>query len=154
MSEELHVLDLLAAHAIGSLDADEVRRVDEHLQSCLICRKEADAFRAVAEQLSVAAPVAIPSPALKGRLMQRVQATRPAESIQQPAPTRSFWERLLPAWGVASLFLIVALAGFNFILWQRMDQLEFSSPGGMRAVPLSPPDAASPATGFVLISAD
>lgn len=154
MSEELHVLDLLPAHAIGSLDADEVRRVEEHLQSCLICRNETAAFGAVAEQLSVSAPVAIPSPALKGRLMQRVQATRPAESISQRAPSRSFWERLLPAWGLASLFLIVALAGFNFILWQRMNRLEFSSPGGMRAVPLSPPDAASHATGFVLISAD
>lgn len=154
MSEELHVLDLLPAHAIGSLDADEVRRVEEHLQSCLICRNEADAFRAVAEQLSVAAPLASPSPALKERLMQRAQATRPAESISQRATALSFWERLLPAWGPVSLFLIVALAGLNFILWQRMDRLEFSSPGGMRAVPLSPPDTASPATGFVLISAD
>ena len=155
MSEELHVLDLLPAHAIGSLDADEVRRVEEHLQSCLICRNEADAFQAVAEQLGVTAPMAVPSPALKERLMQRVQATRPAESISQQAPSRTFWERLLPAWGLASLFLIVALAGFNFILWQRMNQLEFStSPGGMLAVPLSPPDAVSPATGFVVISAD
>jgi anti-sigma-K factor RskA len=154
MSEDAHVFDLLPAHAIGSLDADEVRRVEEHLLSCLLCRNEFDSLQAATEQLSLAAPVTDPSPALKERLMQRVQATRPSESISQPAPVRSFWERLLPAWGVASLFLIVALAGFNFILWQRMDQLEFSSPGGMRAVPLSPPDAASPATGFVLISAD
>jgi anti-sigma-K factor RskA len=154
MSEDAHVLDLLPAHAIGSLDADEVRRVEEHLLGCLICRNESDSFRAAAEQVSLATPVAVPSPALKERLMQRVQAAHPAASPSQPVPSRSFWERLLPAWGLASLFLIVALAGFNFILWQRMDQLEFSSPGGMRAVPLSPPDAASPATGFVLVSAD
>jgi anti-sigma-K factor RskA len=61
----------------------------------------------------------------------------------------------LPVWGLASLFLIIALAGSSFILWQRVDRLEFAtSPGGMRAVPLSPPDAVSGATGFVLISAD
>lgn len=154
MSEDAHVLDLLPAHALGSLDADEVRRVEEHLLGCLICRNESDSFRAAAEQVSLAAPVAVPSPALKERLMQRLQSAHPAGSPSQPVPTRSFWERLLPAWGLASLFLIVALAGFNFILWQRMDQLEFSSPGGMRAAPLSPPDAASPATGFVLVSAD
>jgi anti-sigma-K factor RskA len=68
---------------------------------------------------------------------------------------RPLLERLLPAWSLASLFLIVVLAGFSFFLWQRVDRLEFSTaPGGMRAVPLSATDAAPEATGFVLISTD
>lgn len=155
MSEEHHVLDLLPAYAIGSLEADEVNRVEQHLKSCLICRKEANAFEETAEQLSFAAPVASPSPDLKERLLQRARAARPGESTVSQQAARPFWERLLPAWGLASLVLIVGLAGLNFLLWQRLDRLEFSTaPGGMRAVPLTATDAAPAATGFVLISAD
>jgi anti-sigma-K factor RskA len=69
-------------------------------------------------------------------------------------PSRPFWERLFPAWGLVSLVFILALAGFSFSLWQRVNQIEFSTAQGMRAVPLSPADAQSTATGFVLISAD
>jgi anti-sigma-K factor RskA len=156
MMEETHVLDLLPAYAIGSLDVDEVSRVEEHLASCVLCRDESRNFQEVTAQLSLAVPVASPSPDLKDRLMERVGAGRAVqpERYRAEQPRRPFWERLLPAWGLASLVLIVALAGANFFLSQRMDRLEFSSPGGMRAVPLSPPDAESPATGFVLISAD
>ena len=157
MSEEAHILDLLPAYAIGSLDADEVRQVEEHLLSCWICRNESNAFQATAEQLSFAAPVASAPADLKDRLLQRVRAARPEEQekVSPQIPARPFWERLLPAWGLASLFLIIALASSSLVLWQRLNQLELmTSPGGMRAVPLSPPDAASVATGFVLISAD
>jgi anti-sigma-K factor RskA len=157
MSDQTHVLDLLPAYAIGSLDAEETGRVEEHLLSCWICRDESSAFQAVADQLSFAAPVAAPSPDLRDRLMQRVHSASPKEEERNPTQkaARPWLERLLPAWGFVSLLLIMALAGSSFILWQRVTQLEFfTAPGGMRAVPLSPPDAASGATGFVLISAD
>jgi len=86
--------------------------------------------------------------------MQQVQATRrqPRAPVQPPA--RSWLERLLPAWSLASLMLIVALAGFNILLWQRLGHLEtVGFAGRMRAVPLLA-TSASQATGFVLISAD
>ena len=158
MSDQTHVLDLLPAYALGSLDAEEVGLVEEHLFSCWICRDELRAFQAVADQLSLAAPAALPSPDLRQRLMQRVHAARLKEQEQIPAQkaaARPWLERLLPAWGLASLFLILVLAGSSLVLWQRVNRLEFAtSPGGMQAIPLSPPDAASSATGFVLISAD
>jgi anti-sigma-K factor RskA len=155
LSEQTHVQDLLPAYAIGSLEAADAGQVQEHLLSCLICRDEARAFQAVAEQLSLAAPDAVPSADLKDRLMRRVQSTRPREQVPTRRPSRPFWERLVPAWGLVSLILIIALAGSTLVLWQRVNNLEFlSRPGGIRAVPLSPPDATSEATGFVLISAD
>jgi anti-sigma-K factor RskA len=155
MSEETHVFDLLPAYALNSLEAEEVRRVEEHLSACLICRNESNAFQAVAHHLSFAAPDAVPSPELKNRLLQRVQATRPQPRASVPVPSRSWLERLLPAWSLASLFFIFVLAGFSLFLWQRVDRLEYAtSPGGMRAVPLTASDPASPATGYVLISAD
>jgi anti-sigma-K factor RskA len=156
-SDATHVLDLLPAYVLGSLDSAEARRVHEHLLSCWLCRNESNAFQAVVGQLSFSAPTAVPSPDLKERLMQRVHDARPREPerVRQQRPARPFWERLLPAWGLVSLFLIVALAGSTFLLWQRMNHLEFmTAPGGMRAVPLTTPDGSSHATGFVLISAD
>ncbi len=157
MSDEAHIDDLLPAYAVGSLEADELKRVEEHLRSCLICRNESDAYEAAAEELGFAASVVSPSAELKDRLMQRVQSATPKrqEQVSEPVPPRPFWERLLPAWGLASLFLIVGLAASSFILWQRVDNLEFvTAPGGMRAVALSATDAAPNATGFVLISAN
>jgi anti-sigma-K factor RskA len=160
LSHETHVLDLLPAYAIGSLEADELKRVEEHLLGCWVCRNEANALQTVVDELSLAAPVAAPSPDLKDRLMQRVHSMNPVrpqtrERVSPQAPVRPFWERLLPAWGLASLFLIVGLAASTLVLWQKVGQLEVATaPGGMRAVALSATDSAPSATGFVLISAD
>jgi anti-sigma-K factor RskA len=155
MSNEAHILDLLPAYALNSLEVDEAKQVEEHLSGCLICRNELDSFQAVADQLSFAAPAAAPSSELKDRLMQRVQATRPQPRASVQPPTRSWLERLLPVWSLASLFFIFVLAGFNLWLWQRLNQLEVvTSPGNMLAVPLQAAQPDSRATGFVLISAD
>ena len=155
--QHTHILDLLPAYAIGGLDPDELQRVEEHLLSCSICRNELSAYQAVADELSLAVPMATPSVKLKVRLLQRLQSARPQVKAQvsHPMPARPFWERVLPAWGLASLVLILGLAAMSFILWQRVNNLEFATaPGGMRAVPLSATNAAPGATGFVLISAD
>lgn len=155
MFDDTHVLDLLPAYALGSLDADEADRVQEHLLSCWICRAESSTFQDVAEQLSFAAPAEAPSPGLKDRLLERVQAARPQRSVPAQASRRPWLERLLPVWGLVSLCLIIALAAFNLSLWQRLNQLEFfSAPGGMRAIPLSAADATSDATGFIIVSGD
>jgi anti-sigma-K factor RskA len=156
LPHDTHVPDLLPAYAIGSLDADELRYVEEHLLSCWICRNDLSSFQMAADELSLAAPAAIPSVDLKDRLMQRVQFARSKgwERVSPPMPARPFWERLMPTWGLASLFLIIALATCSFILWQRLSHLEFATALGMRAVPLSATDAALRATGFVVISAD
>jgi anti-sigma-K factor RskA len=155
MSNEAHILDLLPAYALNSLEADEIKQVEEHLSSCLICRNELGSFQAVVDQLSFVAPAAAPSPELKDRLIQRVQATRPQTRVPIQTPARSWLDRLLPAWSLASLVFIFALAGFNLLLWQRLSRVEtITSEGRMRAVPLLASTSTSQATGFVLISAD
>src|SRR5687767_877357 len=155
MADNAHVLDLLPAYALGSLDAEETGQVEEHLLSCFICRDESSTFQTVSEQLSFGAPRAVPLDDLKNRLMQRVQTTRAKQPVLVQERKRPWLARLLPAWGLASLCLIVVLAGFNLLLWQRLNELEVNAaPGGMRAVPLSASIAGSAATGFVLISAN
>jgi anti-sigma-K factor RskA len=155
MSDDTHVLDLLPAYVIGGSGAEESHLVEEHLLSCWICRAELADFQDVLGQLSLAVPAVIPPADLKDRLLQRVQTARPQQPIPVQRSERSWLARLLPVWGLASFALIIILGIFNVSLWQRINHLEFlTSPGGMRAVPLSSPEAASRATGFVLISAD
>jgi anti-sigma-K factor RskA len=157
MSNDAHILDVLPALALGSLDSDEAVRAQEHLSSCLICRSELSDFESLAAQMAFAIPPVEPPPDLRNRLMERVQAPRPQPQPRpvQKVPSRSWWERLLPAWGVASLVLIIALAAFNLLLWQRFNGMDFfTTPGGLRAVPLMPANTTSRATGFVLVSAD
>ena len=155
MFNETHVLDLLPAYALGSLDPNEANQVEEHLLSCWICRNESTAFQTVAEQLSFAAPAAAPSPDLKDRLMQRVQVARPQRPVPVQSSQRPWLERLLPVWSLASLGLIIALAAFNLSLWQRLNHLEFfTAPSGMRAIPLIATNKAPDATGFVIVGAD
>ena len=55
LSHDTHLLDLLPAYALGSLDADELQRVEEHLLSCWICRNDLSAFQMIADELSLAA---------------------------------------------------------------------------------------------------
>jgi anti-sigma-K factor RskA len=155
MIDDSHVLDLLPSYALGSLDSDEIRHVEQHMSGCLICRAESQAFEETVGELSFAAHTASPSTDLKDRLMQRMQTTgaQPPEPVQ--TPRRSWLERLLPVWGVASLGLIIALAAFGLSLWQRLDSLEFlTAPEGMRAIPLSATDEAPAATGFILVGVD
>ncbi len=155
MSHDTHVLDVLPAYVLGSLEAEEAGRVEQHLLSCLICRGESNALQAVAGQLSLAAPASIPPSDLKDRLMHRIQTMRSQEHPPLEAAKRPWLERFLPVWSLASLCLIFAFAGLNLFLWHRLERPgSLVSRNGMHAVPLSSTVSASKATGFVLISQD
>ena len=147
MSNEPHVLDLLPAYALGALDSEEAIQVEKHLLSCMICRAESKTFENIADGLSLST-AAVPPSDLKDRLMQRVRSVQPLTRT----PRRSLVQRLVPVWGLASLCLIVALAGFNLSLWHQRGVK--TSPRGMRAVALSASNTGSEAPGFVIISPD
>ncbi|HKZ02469.1 MAG TPA: anti-sigma factor [Pyrinomonadaceae bacterium] len=155
MPDETHVFDLLPVYALGSLDADEADQVEEHLLSCWICRSESHAFQTIAEQLSLALPPVTPPADLRERLMQRIQVAHAPQRIPDHAVRRPLLDRLLPVWGLASLACIIFLGAFSLALWQRVNHLEFvTSPGGMRAIPLSGTNEVPDATGFVIVGAD
>lgn len=157
MVDESHVLDLLPAFALGSLESDEALQVERHLLSCWICRREAQHYQTIAEQLSLAVPPVTPPPAMKEQLMRRVRGAHAPELVSEKKviAERPWLERLLPVWGLASLALVVIMVFFGLALWQRMDRLEVAtSPGGMRAVSLNETAEIPGATGFVLVSVD
>lgn len=155
MSHDVHVFDLLPAYALGCLDDEEVRQVDEHLAGCLICRAELRTFQRIADQLALLAPKAAAPTDLKPRLMERIRAPQPTVRAKPPATLHPLLQRLLPTWGLISALLILALAAANLLLWQRVNRLEIATaPGGMRAIPLNATDTAPNASGFVIIGVD
>jgi anti-sigma-K factor RskA len=172
MIDETHVLELLPAYALECLDEAETRLVAEHLPGCHLCRTELRAFQDVTGQLAYLAPEASPSPDLRSRLQERIQAlksSRAQASRAQPihAPTgqaqmrrspvvrRPLFGRLVPVGGILGLVLIALLLASNILLWQRMNNLEvLAGPLGMRAVALQNTDVAPQASAFVIISSD
>jgi anti-sigma-K factor RskA len=64
-------------------------------------------------------------------------------------------QRTRPVWGLVSLILIVALAMSNLWLWGQLNRPQpVTEPGVMRSVALTGTEAATDATGLLVISTD
>jgi anti-sigma-K factor RskA len=159
MASELHVIELLPAYALGCLEEAEAAQVAEHTAQCAACRAELQPYLAVADRLALGAPDALPPARVKQELMRRIERPSAAPSAE---PRASWWQQMLslfrrpaPAWALASLILIAALAAGNIWLWQRLGRSEGSdTTGQMRVVAMIPTDAAPQATGTLVISMD
>jgi anti-sigma-K factor RskA len=159
MLNHVDVIELLPAYALGSLDEEEAIQVAEHLDTCPGCRAELLSYQAVAAQLALAAPDAIPPARLKQQILRQLQTPRLEPAIE---PHRSWWQRIVdlfqraaPAWGLASLALVVLLVLSNLWWWQRADREgPMVTPGGMQVVAMVGTDAAPAAVGTLVISGD
>jgi anti-sigma-K factor RskA len=159
MLNHVDVIELLPAYALGSLDEEEAIQVAEHLDTCPGCRAELLSYQAVAAQLALAAPDAIPPARLKQQILRQLQTPRLEPAIE---PHRSWWQRIVdlfqraaPAWGLASLALVVLLVLSNLWWWQRADREgPMVTPGGMQVVAMAGTDAAPAAVGTLVISGD
>jgi anti-sigma-K factor RskA len=136
---------MLAAHALGALDAAERRALEAHLSSCAECRAELDQWQGTAAALAYAAPPGEPSPDLRGRILQDARSrprvkpgasARPASaesSARAPeasetsearkvlpfAPARRRWSAPAIIGALAAGLAFAALALSIFLLWQR-----------------------------------
>ncbi|MDX1615433.1 MAG: anti-sigma factor [Candidatus Promineifilaceae bacterium] len=157
-SDHNDILELIPAYALGALDAEEESTVRQHLTTCAACRQELSAYQGVVDLLPLAAPVEAPTPALKSRLMARVQTT----PTKDTAADGSWWRRLQsalralatgPRWRPVAFVAILALLVSNLLLWQQVSQ-PAERPSSWRRVFLAPTEAAPDATGVIYISAD
>ena len=159
MLSETHASEWLPAYALGSLDAEEAREVAEHLAVCPMCRAEMASYQAVADQLALAAPEAIPPGTLKQQILGRLQT--PYAAVQ-PAASQSWWQRLATlsqrAWPVmafATLALTVVLVVSNLLWWQQSNRPDPAVAGdGMQVVAMAGTEAAPDAVGTLVISED
>ena len=73
--------ELLGAYALEALPEDEMRRVEEHLRSCVEHRAAAAELRRTSAVLPLTVDEGDPSPGLRTRIMEAVKATP-----REPAP--------------------------------------------------------------------
>lgn len=140
--------DLLAAYALGSLEADETARVAAHLETCPACREELAAYEAVTDMLATAVPLTTPPPALKTRLMARTQTA----VVPQPTRRQSIkenWQRWRSTyWRPALALVVLVLAVTALVIWQQ------NRPATPAQFTLTATEHAPEATGVITIAAD
>jgi anti-sigma-K factor RskA len=93
-----------AAYVLGALEPEEAEAFRAHMDTCVVCRDEVQAFRGTADALAIAVPQYEVPKALRRRVMRAVRD----EPREQPRPRR------VPVLG--SLSLRPALAGATAIV--------------------------------------
>jgi anti-sigma factor RsiW len=129
-----HVDELIPAHALRTLDADDERIVTEHLAACERCRLQLRDFEGVAAALAYASPSIQPPSVLRDRVMSAVSPV-----VAPPEPQRvtvaprqgrfspSWWPRVslvaVPALGIA----VLALVAWNISLHSQLSDRSVSA---------------------------
>ncbi len=141
---------MLAAYALGALDLEEARRLEEHLATCTQCRAELVEWRDTTASLALSAEAIEPSPGLRARILESARSIpqdsaqsetkgsgrgRAAEDgnagarnvasnvIQMPLDGRRL-RAGLKFGAIAASVAIIALAASLFVLWNRFNNLQ------------------------------
>jgi anti-sigma-K factor RskA len=151
-----HVLEIIPAYALNCLEGEEAIRVAEHLKHCQVCQAELRAYIPVVDLLPLAAPQVEPPSQVRQAILARLEKAPPVE--EKPSAWALFANKLKvasPAWGLASLALVVVLLVSNLALWRQVSHLQ-ASPDvpALQVVNLSGTEFAPGATGMIVISRD
>jgi hypothetical protein len=140
--------------------------VARHLPHCAECRVELAGFLATADQLAFAMPLRTPPPGLKDKILNRVSqapqpVSRPAVLSASPPPRsrslRDIFGSLFTspaglAFGALALLLLVFMAASNFLLWQRVNDLQARvPPTHVQLVRLAGTAEAPQAQGYLMV---
>src|SRR3979409_1338373 len=115
MSE--HDRSQLGAYALGALEPDEVRSVDEHLAGCAGCRDELAGFEEIKDFLGEVPPEAfLDGPPADGdlllqRALREVRAASVVEPLVEVRPTARKRSRWLVAAAAVVIIVGAALGG-------------------------------------------
>jgi anti-sigma-K factor RskA len=148
-----HVTELIPGYALDCLDEKEMVEVSQHLAVCGVCRAEARAYQAVADQLSLASPQVRPPARVKQALMKQVQISSGEGSVPSQSWREQLFDifrRIAPVWVPASLALILVLAASTLLLLRQANTTAQTTT--LRVVNLRGTPAAPYATGMLVIS--
>lgn len=161
MSNEDHVVDLLAAYALGALDGDELAQVQSHLPDCAACQAELRQIEAITNDLPLALAEVDPPHSIRQQLMARVGAP---QIEAEPLPQPSYWQQLWTVFqqhkpiafsqlGLVALVLVLLAA--SLLLWRQVNELNSGpQPGRLLAVRLTSTGVIPGAEGYLTISGD
>jgi anti-sigma factor RsiW len=150
VAENNHVLELLPAYALDALETEEIDRVEAHLEGCADCRDELGTYRLLGADLALAVSPRRPPADLRQRILRHAADTAAtpvlgSSLISRGVGLKSLFSRLLPAWSVISLVLLLALALSNLSLRQQAEQAERA--GVFYVIPMQPTEHAYGASG-------
>jgi len=132
------VNELAAAYALGAIEADEERRVAEHLSTCGQQHSDVRSMIEAAALVPVSLEPVAPSAALRGRLMATIAQTpqenavpatpaqapqpRAPQPIRSAEPRRPWWQLApLPAsLAAVALAAVVGIGSWNISLNQQL----------------------------------
>ncbi len=121
MTENHHNLyrENLAAYALGTLNENETRQLEEHLESCMECQTELTDYMAVSNGLLAALPPQEPHPGLRKKLEARLPDNR------KTSLTSSSWSLPRVSFGqVAIAVTFVLLLALNFYSALQMRHIQ------------------------------
>jgi anti-sigma-K factor RskA len=110
---------LLAAQAVGSLEADEVPVLEQHLGGCERCRKAAAEYAAVVAVLPLTLEPRDPPPALRTQLMARVyaEAAAPKRTPGLRERLRHLWDAIPASRGLTVSAAMAAATAVSLLGW-------------------------------------
>lgn len=111
-------------HALSALDASEERELQEHLDTCAVCRLELEEWQSTAAALAYVATPIEPAPQLREKILQRVRsADRPPSS--ERSNVLSFSQPAMPARprlplfaAIAASIIFLAISTGLIVLWR------------------------------------
>ncbi len=166
-----HVSDLLPGHALGILDDADSLVVSRHLSQCDICRKDLETWFETTRLMDMSVTQPEPGPDLKAKVLNSVNRTsgqtpsfqHKSASMTGELPHRGFLDSLRRiftnpvglAFGVLAMLLIPLLGINNYLLWQRVNDLQAQAPAkNMQIVKLEGSTIAPEAVGYVMVFKD
>lgn len=133
---EIHALS--GAYAIDALDDIERAQFERHLADCAECRAEVDSLREAAALLPETT-TALPSDALRERVLAGITQVRPLPPLPVEAPARRR-ARFRPAALVAAAAAVIAV-GAGAVVWEPWEDQASQAPSLVASDVLGAPDA-------------
>lgn len=125
MSTHDAYIEMMAAQAVGALEAGECRSLENHLAECDECRALAAQLNDVAAALAYSAPEAEPSRDVRSRLLEQIKAETVAKQSEASSvvplkkPERSLFRTVLKYGAIAASLILAALVLATVLLWRE-----------------------------------
>ncbi|MGB7873976.1 MAG: anti-sigma factor [Anaerolineales bacterium] len=121
MSDErcLPYRENLAAYALGTLDADDIRALESHLENCQDCQSELADYQSVTTGLLHSVPPQAPPPSLRRKLVAQL----PSQRTQTPNLRPNIFSRFSLG-QVATTVIVVILLGLNIFSSMQIRELQ------------------------------
>ncbi len=160
-----HMLDLLPAYVLNSLNKYEAAMVERHVKKCSECREALTQYQETFDCMIQAVPLVAPAKSLRDKVIEKVQDTSRRRFSKEASLFKwnNIWRNfrnfvsspIRLAVVISAAVLIVVLALNNIFLYQRVDELKVFMPGSdIHVIRLIGTADAPRAIGYVMVFSD